>query len=372
MYYSNMNSSTPDCFLIQVLQEKSKQRRDSNFDYLGELNRFGKRVSDEIRQINELFPEYTPHDKEYHISRLFHVADKVLGRHLISGLNATELFVLACSLFGHDWGMAVSKTERQVIIQGYPQPSDEFSLLLNEPEKFQQFLKKHCSTIKNANNEIPVELWREYVRQTHAPRSGQRVRRYFESLGSGLGGAIARVCEGHWVDFEVLHDYRLYPQDFSVLGESVNLRALAVYVRLIDLLDIADDRTPFAIWKFVDPRDSISKMEWAQHRALSPVTCPNYQEGRVIQIDGSTDDYQVFAALEDLRIWVQDQFKGCMDTLHRLNDPKHRLDLYHIDWRVAPRGFDPIPVQFEFERSTVFEILSSHVYQVTAMFSYES
>lgn len=259
MYYGVMASRIPECFLIQNLQEKSNQRRDIKFNYLSELERFAKRVSGEIRQINELFPEYTPHDEEYHISRLFHVADKVLGQHLISELNTTELFVLACSLLGHDWGMAVSQTERQAIIQGYAKSSDEFSLLLNEAERFQQFLIKHSSTLKGANNEIPIELWREYVRQTHAPRSGQRVKRYLESLGGGLGEAIARVCEGDWVDFEVLHDYRLYPQDFSVLGESVNLRALAVYVRLIDLLDIADDRTPFAIWKFVNPMTQYRK-----------------------------------------------------------------------------------------------------------------
>ena len=365
-YDGFVSTELPNCLLTQNLQERANQRRDVTFDYQGELRRFKERVSAEIRQINELFPEYTPHDDKYHISRLFHIADKVLGQQLISGLNASELFVLACSLYGHDWGMAVSEAEKHFIVRGVPpagRHSNEFGLLPNESERFKQFLKEHSPTNTGENGDVPVAVWREYVRQTHAARSGQRARLYFEPQGGGLGEAITRACEGHWIDFEKLQDYYLYPPDFSVLGESINLRALAVYVRLIDLLDIADDRTPFVIWKFVAPRDPVSKMEWAKHRALNPIACPPYQAGRSIQIDGSTDDYEVYAALEDLHAWIQEQFKGCMDTLHRLNDPRHRLDLYQIDWRVAARGFDPISIRFEFERSSVFEILSNYVYQ---------
>lgn len=131
-----------------------------------------------------------------------------------------------------------------------------------------------------------------------------------------------------------------------MLRESVNLRALAVYMRLIDLLDLSEDRTPYVIWKFVAPRDPKSKMEWAKHRALHPITCPSYQQGRIIQVDGSTDDHEVYAALEDLRIWCDEQLRGCNDVLARMNDDRHKLDIYHIDWRVGARGFKPVLVQF--------------------------
>jgi hypothetical protein len=206
-------------------------------------------------------------------------------------------------------------------------------------------------------------MWREYVRETHAVRSGERVRRYFESIDGGVAEAASRVCVCHWLDFEDLQDYNLYPPDFSVLGETVNLRAIAVYLRLIDLLDLGEDRTPYIIWKFVAPRDPRSKMAWAKHRALRPVTCPLYQDGRIILVDGSTDDHEVYAALEDLRIYCEEQLRGCNDLLARMNDPRHKLDLYHIDWRVAARGFEPISIQFEFDRERMFEILSDEIYQ---------
>jgi hypothetical protein len=80
-------------------------------------------------------------------------------------------------------------------------------------------------------------------------------------------------------------------------------------------------------------------------------------------VDGGTEDHEVYAALEDLRIYCEEQLRGCNDLLARMNDPRHKLDLYHIDWRVAPRGFEPISIQFEFDRERMFEILSDEIYQ---------
>lgn len=103
-------------------------------------------------------------------------------------------------------------------------------------------------------------------------------------------------------------------------------------------------------------------MEWAKHRALRPVTCPPYQDGRIIRVEGSTDNHEVYAALEDLKIMCEEQLRGCNDVLAQMNDKRHKLDLYHIDWHVAPRGFEPISIQFEFDRERMFEILSDEIY----------
>src|SRR3989304_1007964 len=113
----------------------------------------------------------------------------------------------------------------------------------------------------------------------------------------------------------------------------------------------------------VAPRDPRSKMEWAKHRALRPITCPSYQEGRSIRVDGSTDDHEVYAALQDLRVYCEQQLRRSNDVLARMNDPRHMLDLYHVDWRVGARGFQPVSIQFEFDRAKMFEILSDQSYQ---------
>lgn len=358
----------PDCELVKELERKAERRTDIGFDFLGTLDRFRDQVSGEVRHINQLFPEYTPHDEQYHLKRLFHVADTVLGKNLMEEMNSAELLVLGLGLYGHDWGMAVSEAEKEFILTGkLPQGvgRDGFCLLPNESARLLRFARDTRVELDEDGrpSRMPIESWREYLRETHADRSAERVRRFFEPIDGGVADAGARVCAGHQMGFEELRDDHAYPVNFSVLRQPVNLRALAIYVRLADLLDLAEDRTPYVIWKFVAPRDSRSKLEWNKHRALREVTCSEYQAGRIVVVDGSTDDHEVFAALEDLHGWCDAQLRGCMDLLAQMKDPRHGLDLRHIEWRVAARGFEPVSIQFEFDRDQMFEILSDEIYQ---------
>lgn len=362
-----MKNKLPECQLVETIKRKSDARNDIEFDYVTELNNLRHRISGEVRFINELFPEYTPHDEEYHLSRLFHVADTLIESSRYEDMNVTELFVLACGLYGHDWGMAVSNAERDYIISSVPPDgfvASDFALLHDEHGKFAKFINERGLTLEDIKETgIQVEDWRDYVRNTHAFRSGVRMRNYFQNIDSGVGEAAGRVCEGHWLNIEDLENYRKYPLNFAVLRENLNLAALAIYVRLVDLFDIGHDRTPYVIWKFVAPRDRYSKMEWSKHRALQPITCPPYQKGRVIMVDGSTDDHEVYAALEDLHNYCEKQMRECMNLLAQIGDPKHFLELYHLDWRVVARGFDPVLIRFEFHRDRVFDILSDEIYQ---------
>lgn len=358
----------PESNLIDLLRTKSAERRGVAFNFLAQLESLRDRVTAEVTRINVLFPEYTPHDANYHLKRLFPVADTVLGRERLEAFNSAELFILAAALYGHDWGMAVSEAEKDLVLTGSTAPdvkAEDLWLLPDERLRLKKFAKEKGLPLdaRGHTGEMAIEHWREYVRQTHAFRSGVRVQRFFEAADGGVAEAVRRVCEGHWLDFPLLESADAYPADFSVLRESVNLRALACYLRLIDLLDLAEDRTPYVLWKFVAPRDPRSRMEWAKHRALQSVTSAPLQEGRILRVDGGTDDHEVYAALEDLKGYCNDQFHGVSELLGRMNDPRHHLDVYRIEWRLAARGFQPVSIQFEFDRTAMFEILGNEIYQ---------
>lgn len=66
----------PDCCLIRELILKANVRQDIEFDFAGHLIAFKDRVTPEIKYINTLFPEYTPHDEQYHTRNMFHLADR--------------------------------------------------------------------------------------------------------------------------------------------------------------------------------------------------------------------------------------------------------------------------------------------------------
>ncbi|QNN41117.1 HD domain-containing protein [Pedobacter roseus] len=348
----------PDCKIINTLISKANSKIDYEFNYVNHLEELRKVISIEVSAINQLFPEYTPHDEHYHLKRLFYVADQMLGDDVIENMNATELFLLASCLYGHDWGMAVSEDEKESICSG-KKTENHIHLLDDEALRFKEFCKN-----KNIEaDKITISDWQEYVRLTHAFRSGKRIKQYFGSISSGIAEFGARICEGHWLDFDIIDDYTSYPTDASIHLEIVNVKALTIYVRLVDLLDLGEDRTPFILWKFVAPRNNFSKLEWAKHRALQPVTFPKYQLSRLIQVDGSTNDQNVYMSILDLKRYVDMQFRQCQDILNRINHSYHKLNISHIDWRIAARGFEPIAIQFEFDRIRMFDILSDDIYR---------
>lgn len=358
-----MLNALPDTHIIKELRQKFLAKPNSSFDYVTTLTDFKKKVSDEVRYINVLFPEYTPHDADYHLSRLYDIADDILGDTLIKNLNATELLIVSIALYGHDWGMAVSEAEKELIVfDRLTSGADrtDFALLTNE---HQDFIRFKNTNFPNIDEEITTEIWQEYVRSTHAWRSGARVRKYFQAIDKGIGEAAAKVCEGHWVDFKVIEDYHAYPVNYATCGELVNLKALAIYVRLVDLLDISRDRTPYIIWKFVAPKNARSKMEWQKHQAINSIKCDSFQSGRGIQIDGDTDDNEVYAALMDLKNYCSEQLKGCNEIINQLNDSRYDLNIFEINWRIIPRGFKAVSIQFEFDRARMFDVLSEEIYQ---------
>ena len=191
------------------------------------------KISCELRQINELFPEYTPHDKDYHISHLFKIADIILGKSKYENLNIVELYLLVVAMYAHDWGMAVSKSERFFIATGIKPDgsSDLINLLDDEKERFFEFTSKKLGKTKFENDDdIELELWQEYIRNTHAIRSGKRIQKCFQIIDGSIAEALAKICVGHWLDIEDISDKNGYYVDTSVFGEIVNLRALTIYI----------------------------------------------------------------------------------------------------------------------------------------------
>jgi hypothetical protein len=286
----------PNSKLKEVFIQKLESGAENNSDIYSELQSVCCKISCELRQINELFPEYTPHDKDYHISHLFKIADIILGESKYEKLNIVELYLLVVTMYAHDWGMAVSKSERYFISTGIKPDgaSDLIDLLDDEREQFCKFTNKKLGKIQfESDDEIELALWQEYIRNTHAMRSAKRIQKYFQKINGSIAEALSKICVGHWLDIEDISDRNGYYTDASVLGEIVNLRALTVYIRLIDLFDLAEDRTPYVIWKYVNPQNAYSRMEWSKHRALHQITSPSYESGRVICICGSTFLYEL-------------------------------------------------------------------------------
>jgi hypothetical protein len=342
--------------LYQEMRRRIPEIPASPQDLVNEFERLRGVLQEHGKYIVLLFPEYTPHDTGRHLDHLLALADRVLGPSLYARLKATELVLLVFGLYAHDWGMAVGEAERHCLATA--EISHEFNLMPGEPASAKAFLSEA------AHRGISLGVaWRDYLRRTHGLRSGARLRQHLQPIGSAFAEAVAKIAEGHTLDIREVRDTDRYPLALSVFGETVNLAALTAYIRIVDLLDIDDDRTPYALWKFVAPTDPTSSMEWEKHRALSPISVRSGPRLREVMVSGHTDDPSVFAALSDLRSWIDSQFALSIAHLRTISGP-YDIDLdSRIKWSIEPIGFVPRVVRFELDRTRMLGLLSEDLYQ---------
>ena len=188
---TNIQNSELKTVLSQKLQDESEKYADLH----AELQKVSLHISKELRQINELFPEYTPHDKDYHISNLFRIADILLGKERYEQMNIVELFLLIISMYAHDWGMAVSKSERYYIATGKKLDTNTtVTLLDDENDRFREYINSKFGILSLENDdEMELPYWQEYIRNTHALRSAKRIEDYFGKMSSSIAAALAKI-----------------------------------------------------------------------------------------------------------------------------------------------------------------------------------
>ncbi len=349
----------------QVYLKSSPKDFPQEYRYFAKLNDFADHVIPQLTQINLLFDEYTPHD-EIHMNSLFRIADRLLGDRIVDFLNCAEACILACSIYGHDWGMAVSKDEKTIITTGKPpfgRDLREFALLPNESYSWTKYAKsKNIEVCENGfvDNELLVskEQWREYVRITHSERSRAKVEHFFKGNDKRLGELIGEVSAGHWYDTTKISQLE---KDVVAYDKLINLRALVTYMRFIDLMDVGANRTPFSLWKFLQPKNIFSNNEWEKHMALQPVHF-EHEDGPslIIRIQGNTTCHKVYASLIDMRSWISSQVEENYQILKELGD--YSLGHVKLNWKVEAVGFEPIDVRFEFDRSKMFDLISGEIY----------
>jgi hypothetical protein len=309
----------------------------------GEFTRLRQEVASEGDYIVTIFPEYTPHNEPLHLAHLFALADALLVP-VYGQLAPMEIVLLAFGLYCHDWGMAISTGEREALNSGVN--IDHYALLPSEPERWRRYLQQQVKLGQNADS-----AWREYARLTHGERSGARLRRALSTVSETIAHAAARVAEGHTSNIQ---DVRSFPTAYH----GANLVAVATYVRLVDLLDITDERTPYALWKFVSPKDPISRTEWRKHRAIGSVEVAD----GFVRISGVVTDPDIFVQVEDLKSWISSQFAESIGLLRQLS-PKYQLPVdSQLLWQVEPSGFVPTLVRFEFDRQAALDLLTRELY----------
>ncbi|MDX8551561.1 ATP-binding protein [Methanospirillum sp. J.3.6.1-F.2.7.3] len=319
---------------------------------------FINQVLEELNLIKITFPNYTPHD-EKHILNLYHLLDIFIDEEKLDSLPVNDLILLNLGIIAHDWGMAITESEKRNILNSYNNSScsdyyDEKKWINAYINAKKIDFSKFCSDDK---------FWLDYVRFTHHERSASRI------LNSGLLDPIneikrplSLICLAHGLEFYQLNDRTIYSKNFPVLRVSeIDIAALSIYIRLLDRFDIAADRAIYALWQFVDPENVDSFIHWQIHQAINPISPPSGSLPYTIHIYSETIDPKIYSKLCDLRNLCIEEFDRSRKFLTDCHS-KYHLNIGFIEWELKSDGFKETNIRFEFDRKHILSILHQEIY----------
>ena len=228
-----------------------------------------------------------------------------------------------------------------------------------------------------------------YNRGKHAERLGSFVFNESKNSPSPTGQtlrilvgidfveAVATVSVAHsWDRKKVLEDDSLRPREFGGNGDLVDLRFLAILLRLGDLLDLGEGRISSLMWDYLRPLNPVSEAHWRKESKLKVNRC----EPDRIEISGHFDidsggikEREAYRLATDWLEWLEEEILSAHHYLRIMESQfSHRLKLgtLHFDKsRVIAEGLaDEGHVSFELDRQRIMQLLGDEIYSDGCVF----
>lgn len=285
-------------------------------------------IKDWLAYIPQSFPHYTQHTIEHsdeiilQISKLIFIDDDPTQP--VVQLSAVEAYILVAAAYLHDAGMVVSDKEKTEIIQ-----SEEWISWITEgssTKRWEEIKGLRNKTefanldVKNFVADLQTRfLIAEFVRRKHHTRASTIISEYQPLLGrfafdnNLLLQAISNVCVGHGLDKYDLEDSQRFPDRSDIMGDSVNVRFLAILLRLGDLLDMQSDRACPLLLNAANPLPSDSLAHWTKHQRLTHrLTAPDK-----IEIVAECENQEEHRFLQDWCQWLVNETNNARELMAR-------------------------------------------------------
>jgi hypothetical protein len=307
--------------LLKFLETKNKM-------LFGKSIEIHDAIKDWLAYIPQSFPHYTQHTIEHsdeiilQISKLIFKNDD--STQPVVELSAVEAYILIAAAYLHDAGMVVSDKEKVEIIQ-----SDEWISWITEGAAANRWekIKELRNTAEVVNPDVrnffadlqTRFLIAEFVRRKHHIRANVVISEYQSLLGRFgfddqlLLRAISNVCIGHGLGKYDLEDTERYPDRTNIMGDNVNVRFLAILLRLGDLLDMRSDRACPLLLNAANPLPSDSLAHWSQYKRLTH----HLTDTDRIEIIAKCENQEEHRFLQDWCQWLVDETLNARELMAR-------------------------------------------------------
>jgi len=223
-----------------------------------------------LDRVIETFPTYTLHNST-HAWNVAELMAELLGPRL-QDLSALEAAMLILSAYWHDTGMVFNESERTAL------ESELYwrTFLTENPE---------AEVALEGAGELSVEIAEWYCRWRHA----DRVYVHLNNLPPGrlqwgrinIREALGELCRSHNLDVAEIKICDALQNNYL---ETADLKFCAILLRLADILDFDNSRSPDAVYQMLglarrkDKRAERSDVEWLKHLATDGFHFPKQRD----------------------------------------------------------------------------------------------
>lgn len=367
--------------LIQFLEKRSST-------YHGKVFEVRDEVIGWLAYVPQTFPHYTRHTIGHseeivsQISQLLFI-DGDINRPVLAQLSAVEAYILVIAAFLHDSGMVASEGEKSRILETAEwqewTTSGGGAMRWRATDELRSGTVPADPVVRNFLADIQVRyLIAEFVRRRHHLRAGDVIREHQEKLGRfafsdpSLIETIANVCIAHGLASHELADHDRFPDRRDIRGEKVNVRLMAILLRLGDLLDMSHDRACPLLLSAACPLPAESLAHWSQYQRITHrMTAPDR-----IEITARCDTQDEHRYLHDWCRWLAQEAREAEFTLkeskrHKWEPPKVTLEEPNATISIAPAAsanYIPRNWTFELDSDAVFQRLIYDAYDVPHVF----
>lgn len=339
-----------------------------------------------LKQNGGLFPEYTDHGPE-HIQAVLQSAEKIITEQSRSLLTAEDIYVLTVAIFLHDCAMTFSwddlielisncEYSKQVRV-GYLSAEDKpWSDLWSEFEQeFKNYSQDDLIRIvgdnvaltgsvmehfpqRNEQNltESKKKVAGEFVRRHHAriahiiaefghPRLGSKVFHDSQRNLDYIAGFIAR---SHNESMRLGHD-RLRKANRHFEYQKCHPVFLMSVLRIADLMQITQHRTPLLLFRLTKFWSTFSKEEWERHLAILGIKNATSDDPSCMRFEISHDlrDARQLSSIHSLLSYFQHELDSLWAVLGETYGFHPSLSKLGIQYRrVASELDDPDFINF--------------------------
>lgn len=371
--------------LESSVELRAEQAENLEFCNGIKLKKIKSTVAQMLEQIgkNGIFAQYTLHNIS-HINEMLKIVEWLIPEKTKEKMTSAEWLMLTLSIYFHDLGMVVSKSE--------------YDKRASNP----LFVKYKASALESATPEyksyIESEeyLYQEFVRENHAFRIrswldggdyseyGQAIEQV-EILSNELSYLdekfkvdLGMICESHHCDdIDDFKKYKVTARYANTNDSVVNLNYIAIILRCADLLHITPDRTPAIAKKLLNISNPVSILEWEKQRAVKAIA-PKVPRNNDDELDDSLEKdtievtayfsgpetAEAYFGLSSYLQYVEKELSQCNKIAEKAKRQENAK--YDFPWKkvdsseITTVGFESKKLSFTLEQDNILNLLVGH------------